>query len=116
VSVLHDSLDSLWGVLTSLSQKGAGIFACVNETNFQGRKAGDIVRVRALFADLDGAPLANAWDVPLTPGWITRTSEGRTMCFGVLSASPSRTRRFKKRSHPKIGITRSTGPLSAEGP
>ncbi|TPV99388.1 MAG: hypothetical protein USCAAHI_01173 [Beijerinckiaceae bacterium] len=80
-SVLHDSLDSLWGVLASLSQRGAGIFVCVNETNFKGRKAGDIVRVRALFADLDGAPLANAWNVPLAPGWITRTSEGRYHVF-----------------------------------
>jgi putative DNA primase/helicase len=42
-----------------------------------GRKAGDIVRVRALFADLDGAPLANVWDVRLDLGWITRTSAGR---------------------------------------
>jgi putative DNA primase/helicase len=53
----------------------------VNETNFKGRKAGDIVRVRALFADLDGAPLANAWNVPLALGWITRTSEGRYHVF-----------------------------------
>jgi hypothetical protein len=40
-----------------------------------GRKAGDIVRVRAPFADLDGAPLANVWDVRLELGWVTRTSD-----------------------------------------
>jgi putative DNA primase/helicase len=43
----------------------------------KGRKAGDIVRVRALFADLDGAPLSNVWNVPLDAGWVTRTSAGR---------------------------------------
>jgi putative DNA primase/helicase len=80
-SVLHDSLDSLWGVLASLSQRGAGVFVCVNETSFRGRKASDIVRVRALFADLDGAPLTNTWNVPLAPGWITRTSVGRYHVF-----------------------------------
>jgi putative DNA primase/helicase len=79
--VLHGSLDSLWDGLASRSQRGTGVFVCVNETNFRGRKAGDIVRVRALFADLDGAPLANVWNVPLAPGWITRTSEGRYHVF-----------------------------------
>jgi hypothetical protein len=75
--VLHGSLDILWNDLAGLSQNGAGIFVCVNETNLMGRKAGDIVRVRALFADLDGAPLANVWDVRLDLGWVTRTSAGR---------------------------------------
>jgi hypothetical protein len=65
--VFHASIDGAWDDLCRLSQRGAGVFVCVNETNFRGRKASDIVRVRALFADLDGAPLANAWDVPLTP-------------------------------------------------
>jgi RepB DNA-primase from phage plasmid len=75
--VLHGSLDSLWDALTSLSQRGAGIFVTINETDFLGRKASDTVRVRALFADLDGAPLADAWNVPLTPGWVSRTSPAR---------------------------------------
>jgi putative DNA primase/helicase len=79
--VFHASIDGAWDDLFRLSQRGAGVFVCVNETNFRGRKASDIVRVRALFADLDGAPLTNAWNVPLAPGWITRTSEGRYHVF-----------------------------------
>lgn len=75
--VLHGSLDECWGRLVALSQAGAGIFVCINETNGAGRKSSDIVRVRCLFADLDGAPLSNLWRVPLELGWINRTRSGR---------------------------------------
>jgi RepB DNA-primase from phage plasmid len=75
--VFHASIDGAWDDLCRLSQRGAGIFVCVNETNFRGRTADDITRVRALFADLDGAHLENTWNVPLAPGWISRTSPGR---------------------------------------
>jgi putative DNA primase/helicase len=73
----HGSLDALWGELCRLSRAGAGIFVTINETDFKGRKAGNIIRIRALFADLDGAPLANAWNVALRLGWISKTSPGR---------------------------------------
>jgi DNA primase RepB-like protein len=73
----HGSLDALWGELCRLSRAGAGIFVTINETDFKGRKAGNIIRIRALFADLDGAPLANAWNVPVRLGWISKTSPGR---------------------------------------
>jgi hypothetical protein len=79
--VFHASIDGAWDDLCRLSQRGAGVFVCVNETDFRGRKASDIVRVRALFADLDGAPLTNAWNVPLALGWVTRTSAGRYHLF-----------------------------------
>jgi hypothetical protein len=37
-----------------LNAGGAGVYVTVNQTNGKGRKATDIVRVRALFVDLDG--------------------------------------------------------------
>jgi putative DNA primase/helicase len=79
--VFHASIDGAWDDLCHLSRRGAGIFVTINETDLKGRKASNIVRVRALFADLDGAPLTNTWNVPLAPGWITRTSEGRYHVF-----------------------------------
>jgi hypothetical protein len=39
-----------------LNRAGAGIFFSVNETNEQGRKKSDIVRLRAWFVDCDGIP------------------------------------------------------------
>ncbi len=77
VRVLHGSLAEHWDSLVALSLAGAGIFVTINKTDLRGRKASNIVRVRALFVDLDGAQLSNLWNVPLDLGWVTRTSVGR---------------------------------------
>ena len=52
--VLHGTLDACFAELTHLNNLGAGIFITVNETNFLGRSAKNIVRPRALFHDADG--------------------------------------------------------------
>jgi hypothetical protein len=57
VRIIHGSLAAHWNTLAQLNAQGAGIYVTVNETNLRGRKAADIVRVRCLFVDLDGAPL-----------------------------------------------------------
>jgi hypothetical protein len=57
VRVLHGTLTQHWNELVRLNAQGAGVYVTVNQTNLRGRKAEDIVRVRALFVDLDGAPL-----------------------------------------------------------
>jgi hypothetical protein len=55
--ILHGALDRHWGALCRLNAAGAGIFVTINETDGGGRSAANIMRVRALFVDLDGAPL-----------------------------------------------------------
>jgi hypothetical protein len=57
VRVLHGTLTQHWDTLCDLNAQGAGVYVTVNRTNLRGRKAEDIVAVRALFVDLDGAPL-----------------------------------------------------------
>ena len=55
--VLHATRGNLKPVLQQparLNAGGAGVYVTVNRTNGKGRKATDIVRVRALFVDLDG--------------------------------------------------------------
>jgi hypothetical protein len=59
VVVMHRTLADCSGRLTRLSERGAGVFVTVNRTDLKGRKAKNIVAVRALFVDLDGAPLEN---------------------------------------------------------
>jgi hypothetical protein len=76
--VLHGTLSEHWKTLASLNAKGAGIFVTINETDGKGRRTNNnIIRVRAVFADLDGAPLepvlANG---ALKPTIITETSPG----------------------------------------
>jgi hypothetical protein len=55
---LHGSLNQHWSELCRLSAAGAGVYVTVNETNGRGRSAADVVRIRAVFVDLDkGEPL-----------------------------------------------------------
>src|SRR5262245_15130445 len=62
--ILHGSIDEHIDALARLNAAGAGVFVTVNETNFQGRAAANVVRVRALFVDLDGAPLPVSGPAP----------------------------------------------------
>ena len=57
--VLHGSLDEHWDELVGLNRAGAGIYVTVNKTNLNGRKATDIVAIRAVWQedDGDGLPL-----------------------------------------------------------
>ena len=77
VRVLHGTLDKHATTLTTINQKGAGIFVTVNQTNLKGRKANDIEKVRAAFVDLDGSPLEPVLDHPLEPHIIVESSPSR---------------------------------------
>jgi hypothetical protein len=75
VRILHGSLARHWDELCLLQAWGAGIFVCINETDFKGRSAANIVRVRVLFIDLDGAPLPEKFHAE--PHIICESSPGR---------------------------------------
>jgi len=55
--VLNGSLDQHGAALEYLNERGAGIFVTINRTDLTGRKATNVKEVRALYLDLDGAPL-----------------------------------------------------------
>ncbi len=74
--------------LTGLNERGAGIFFCVNETDGKGRQAQNIVRVRAVFVDLDGAPLTAVLQAGLDPHFIVKTSPGRYHCYWLVKDCP----------------------------
>jgi hypothetical protein len=72
--VIHGTLDDCWNELTALNDRGAGIFVTVNATDGRGRTAKNVVRVRALFVDLDGAPLDPITQDQRTPHIIIESS------------------------------------------
>jgi hypothetical protein len=55
--VINGSLAQVRGTLQRLNDRGCGIFVTVNETDLEGRKTENIKRMRALFLDMDGAPI-----------------------------------------------------------
>jgi RepB DNA-primase from phage plasmid len=63
--------------LIELSNRGAGIFFTVNRTDLKGRTAANVTGIRAVFADLDGAPLESILTGPLLPSITVESSPGR---------------------------------------
>lgn len=85
--VLHGSLDQHKDELTRLNRSGHGIFVTVNETNGRGRSSDDVIRVRALFADTDGAPIdpiISAPDWP-APHIVVESSPGRWHVYWIVN-------------------------------
>jgi RepB DNA-primase N-terminal domain len=79
--IVHGSLDAAAPRLTALSQQGAGVYVTINETDLRGRREANVRRVRAVFADLDGAPIGNLARFGLKPSTITCSSPGRFQIF-----------------------------------
>ena len=72
--VTHGRMDQLLPLLTNHHNKGAGVFVTINETDGNGRKAGNITRVRAIWQDDD-----DGWagDFPLDPHITVESSPGK---------------------------------------
>lgn len=74
--------------LTRLNDAGAGVFLTINRTDGHGRTADNIIGVRAVFADLDGAPLEPVLQAPLEPHVIVASSPGRWHCYWRVEDCP----------------------------
>lgn len=72
-SNLHGHIRDLEDYFTHLNTSGAGIFVVVNQG---GHRDDDITRVRAVFADTDGAPLEPIVEA-LKPQFVVETSPGK---------------------------------------
>ena len=88
VRVLHGSLEDNFQKLERLNERGAGIFVTVNRTDLTGRKAENIIETRAVFADLDGAPLAPVLDFELKPHIVVQSSPERWHAYWLCRGIP----------------------------
>lgn len=84
----HGSLERLAPTLARLNDAGAAVYVTVNETDGKGRTKENITRVRAVFADFDGAPLAapDAWG--LEPHAIIESSPGKWHVYWFVDGLP----------------------------
>lgn len=62
--ILHGTFDEHCTELLRFNQQGAGIFFTVNATDGRGRSGINIKKIRAVFVDLDGAPLDPIYHAP----------------------------------------------------
>jgi hypothetical protein len=82
--IFHGSLDDVWPKVQALNTtpRRIGVFVTVNETDFQGRRTENIVRVRALFVDADGPEQVQRCRDAIRssgaePTMVVRTSDSR---------------------------------------
>jgi AAA domain/RepB DNA-primase from phage plasmid/MarR family len=62
-----------------------GIYVTVNRTNGQGRTAKDVTGVRAVFVDLDDAPIEPVMEGPLKPSIVVQSSAGKHHAYWLLA-------------------------------
>jgi hypothetical protein len=72
--------------LPAENQKGAGVFVIVNETTGDSDK--DVISIRAVFVDLDGAPLEPVTECGLRPHIIVETSPDRFHAYWFVDGCP----------------------------
>ena len=77
VERLIGDLASQRATLTNLNRQGLDIFITLNKSDGLGISSQNINGITALFADLDGAPLANIESFPFEPTIINETSPGK---------------------------------------
>lgn len=88
VRVLHGTLKEHATELERLNREGAGIFVTVNQTDGKGRGAANITKTRAVFVDLDGAPLGPVLEASVTPQIVIESSPGRYHAYWFVTDLP----------------------------
>lgn len=86
--VLHGTLAEHAATVSQLNREGAGVFVTINETDLLGREIGNVRRVRAVFADLDGAPLEPVLACALEPNLIVVSSPDRWHAYWFVDSLP----------------------------
>jgi hypothetical protein len=81
----YSSYDDIASKLTSINEAGGGVYFTVNASNGASRKTADIEEVRALFVDLDDAPLEPALECWPTPSIIVQTSQKKFHCYWLVN-------------------------------
>lgn len=93
----HGTLAEHADTLADLNAQGAGVFVMVNEGDGKGRSNRNVQRIRAYFADFDGATPPDMASVPLPPHCVIESSPGRWHWYWWIEGAPLAT--FKAVQH-----------------
>lgn len=86
--VFHGPLSRHGAAMERLNRSGAGVFITVNQTDLKGRKADNVQRVRAVFADTDGADLAPILKAQPEASFIVESSPGNAHAYWLTDGLP----------------------------
>lgn len=74
--------------LKGMQGRGAGAFVMVNRGDGFGRRASNVIAGRALFLDLDGAPLGPVLTAPIAPRIVVESSPGKWHAYWPIADLP----------------------------
>lgn len=83
--ILHGNFEEHTAALNALNAQGAGVFVMVNRGDGLGRKATNVTGIRALFVDLDGAPLEPVLAAGVEPHITIESSADRYHAYWLVS-------------------------------
>jgi RepB DNA-primase from phage plasmid len=83
----HGTLAQATNFIKNATAKGYGIYVTVNRTDLKGRKKENILEVRALFVDLDGAPIQPVLDCEIPPDIVVQSSRGKYHAYWLNDGS-----------------------------
>ncbi len=86
--IIHGDYWRNAGTLAKLNGEGAGVFVMVNRGDGKGRKSGNVQAIRAVFLDLDGAPLAPVLAGPIPPAIVCESSPGKHHAYWPIAEMP----------------------------
>jgi hypothetical protein len=84
---LRGRLEEVASHLERLNQRGSGVYVTVNKIRSGPRTAANVTGVRALFIDLDGAPLDPVWKWQLAPNIVVESSPGKFHVYWLVDES-----------------------------
>jgi len=87
VRVYHGTFNEHKQTLSAINKRGGGVFVAINKTDLTGIKQENILKVRALFVDLDGSPIQPIQDLPedLQPHIIIESSPNRWHAYWLVN-------------------------------
>ena len=85
---LFGSYHTHQGKLIEANQAGMAVTVMINQGDQAGRKLENVTKIRALFVDLDGSPLAPIKEATAKPHIIVESSQGKYHAYWLISDCP----------------------------
>jgi len=84
--IYHGTFNEHNKTLAAINKRGGGVFVTINETDLKGRKKENILKIRAVFVDLDGSPIQPILDLPedLQPHIIIESSPNKWHAYWLV--------------------------------
>ena len=84
--IYHGTFNEHEQTLAAINKRGGGVFVTINETDLTGRKKENILKVRAVFVDLDGSPIQPILDLEedLQPHIIIESSPNKWHAYWLV--------------------------------